>query len=68
MFEYLMPTLFVKSYPNTLMDQSCQRGVEQQMQYAAEKNIPWGISEAGYYTFDSFRCINIEHLASPVWV
>ncbi len=24
MFEYLMPTLFMESYPNTLMDESCR--------------------------------------------
>ena len=26
MFEYLMPTLFAESYPNTLLDQSCRGG------------------------------------------
>jgi cyclic beta-1,2-glucan synthetase len=53
MFEYLMPNLFVQSYPGTLMDQSCRVAVEQQIAYAEEKNIPWGISESSYYNFDS---------------
>ncbi|HEU0293088.1 MAG TPA: glucoamylase family protein [Anaerolineales bacterium] len=53
MFEYLMPNLCVESYPNTLMEQSCRVAVEQQMAYASEKNIPWGISESSYYNFDS---------------
>ncbi|HEX2995574.1 MAG TPA: hypothetical protein VHP14_12160, partial [Anaerolineales bacterium] len=42
MFEYLMPPLFVESYPGTLLDQSCRIAIEQQMQYALENGIPWG--------------------------
>jgi len=65
MFEYLMPALFVESYPNTLMDQSCRVAVEQQMQYAVEKNIPWGTSEAGYYTFDSVQVYQYRAFGIP---
>ncbi|MGE5642253.1 MAG: cellobiose phosphorylase, partial [Byssovorax cruenta] len=53
MFEYLMPNLFVESYPNTLIDQSSRIAVEQQIEYASEKKIPWGISESSYYNFDA---------------
>ena len=31
MFEYLMPPLFLESYPNTLMDESCRVAIEQQI-------------------------------------
>jgi len=48
MFEYLMPTLFMKSYPKTLLDQSCRSVVNRQRDYATELDVPWGISESAY--------------------
>lgn len=48
MFEYLMPLLFMKSYPKTLLDQSCISVVERQIEYASELHVPWGISESAY--------------------
>ena len=53
MFEYLMPLLFMKSEQGTLLDQSCQAAVQQQIVYGRQKHTPWGISEAGYYHFDA---------------
>jgi cyclic beta-1,2-glucan synthetase len=65
MFEYLMPTLLLKSYPDTLLDQSCRAAVEQQMTYAAEKNIPWGISESAYYNFDANQIYQYQAFGVP---
>ena len=65
MFEYLMPNLFMESYPNTLMDQSCRVAIEQQMKYAAEKNIPWGTSEASYYNFDAQQIYQYQAFGVP---
>ncbi|HET6822862.1 MAG TPA: glucoamylase family protein, partial [Anaerolineales bacterium] len=65
MFEYLMPKLFLESYPNTLMDESCQAAIEQQIRYAAEKNIPWGISEASYYNFDAQQIYQYQAFGVP---
>ncbi|HMD81049.1 MAG TPA: glucoamylase family protein, partial [Anaerolineales bacterium] len=65
MFEYLMPTLFAESYPNTLLDQSCEAAVEEQIQYAAEKGIPWGISEASYYGFDAVQIYQYRAFGVP---
>jgi cyclic beta-1,2-glucan synthetase len=48
MFEYLMPLLFMKTYPKTLLDQSCRSIVHRQIEYATELGVPWGISESGY--------------------
>jgi cellobiose phosphorylase len=48
MFEYLMPLLFMKSYPKTLLDQSCRGVVGRQRDYAGELHVPWGISESAY--------------------
>ncbi|MEG1363054.1 MAG: glucoamylase family protein [Clostridia bacterium] len=44
-FEYYTPYLFNKSYEHTLIDQTCKYV---QQKYLKNKNIPWGISEAGY--------------------
>jgi cyclic beta-1,2-glucan synthetase len=65
MFEYLMPNLFAESYPNTLLDQSCRAAVEQQIQYAAENGIPWGISEASYYGFDAVQVYQYRAFGLP---
>jgi cyclic beta-1,2-glucan synthetase len=65
MFEYLMPNLFVESYPGTLMDQSCRAAVEQHIQYAAEHNIPWGTSEASYYNFDVLQVYQYQAFGIP---
>jgi cyclic beta-1,2-glucan synthetase len=62
MFEYLMPLLWMKSYPNTLLDQTTQAAVRSQRKYAESKSIPWGISEAscakingaGHYHYEAF--------------
>ena len=65
MFEYLMPNLFMESYPSTLMDESCRVAVEEQIGYAAEKNIPWGISEASYYNFDAQQVYQYQAFGVP---
>ncbi|MGC2160275.1 MAG: glucoamylase family protein [Silvibacterium sp.] len=48
MFEYLMPSLWMRSYPDTLIARSISAAVEIQRQFARPLNIPWGISESGY--------------------
>jgi len=52
MFEYLMPSLLMRTYKGTLLDQTCREVVRAQIAYGRHKNVPWGISEAGYYGFD----------------
>ena len=52
MFEYLMPTLFMRSYVGTLLHESAMAAVEVQIAYGRRKGVPWGISESGYYAFD----------------
>ncbi len=55
MFEYLMPPLLMNSYPGTLLAQSGQAVVDHQIAYGDAHNVPWGISESGFYTFDNAR-------------
>ncbi len=52
MFEYLMPSLFLHSYPGTLLSESANGAVQHQIAYGKAKGVPWGISESGYYRFD----------------
>ncbi len=48
MFEYLMPSLWMRSYPDTLVSRTLYAAVEVQQAYGREHRIPWGISESGY--------------------
>ena len=52
MFEYLMPLLLMRSYPGTLLEQTCRRVVEKQIRYGRERRVPWGISESAYDLVD----------------
>ena len=52
MFEYLMPNLFTRTYPETLLYQTSLGVVQAQIDYGAQNKVPWGISESAYYMFD----------------
>ena len=52
LFEYLMPQLVLKSYPETLLDQSCRSAVRRQVEYGRQRGVPWGISESGFNAVD----------------
>ena len=44
MFEYLMPALWMRTYPNTLLERSKLVAVQVQRDHAAAKKVPWGFS------------------------
>lgn len=48
MFEYLMPSLFLRSDPATLLGESETSAVAIQRQYGTQRGVPWGISESGF--------------------
>ena len=49
MFEYLMPALWMRAYPDTLVTRTLDSVVHIQRAYASEQGgIPWGVSECGY--------------------
>ena len=52
MFEYLMPALWMRTYPGTLLDRSRHAAVETQREFTALQRIPWGISESAYAVRD----------------
>ena len=53
-FEYFMPMIFMKSYSNTLLDESYHFAYFCQKEYMKEVNgnLPWGISESAYAELD----------------
>jgi hypothetical protein len=53
MFEYLMPQLVMPSYQNTLLYQTNKATIKRQIEYAAQREVPWGISESGYNMVDA---------------
>ena len=46
MFEYLMPSLWMRNYPDTIIDRSMKAAVRSQREYARHRGVPWGISES----------------------
>jgi len=68
MFEYLMPALWLRSYPQTLLENTQQAAVFAQQMYADEKRIPWGISECAYAQVEDngaygYRAFGVPQLA-----
>jgi len=52
MFEYLMPWQLMKTLPGTVWDSTYKGIVQKQIDYADERDVPFGISESGFYAFD----------------
>ena len=52
MFEYLMPALVMRAPALSLLDHTYRLVVARQMSYAAERGVPWGISESAFNARD----------------
>ena len=65
MFEYLMPTLWMRGYQNTLLERSARAAVLAQEQYAAERRVPWGISESAYARRDAAGSYQYQAFGVP---
>ena len=59
-----MPLLLMRSFPGTLLDQSCRASVRRQIEYGDEHGMPWGISESAYAVTD--RAGNYQYKAFGV--
>jgi cyclic beta-1,2-glucan synthetase len=53
MFEYMMPTLWMQTSPETLLAQSLPLVVTAQRQFIGRRRMPWGISEASHSERDA---------------
>src|SRR5262245_65383806 len=59
MFEYLMPALIMWTYPATLLTETYETIIDEQMAYGSRRNVPWGISESAYNAQD--RELNYQY-------
>lgn len=64
MFEYLMPLLIMKSYKNTLLDETYSFVIRSQKKYGKQRSIPWGASESGFNSLD----INLDYQYKAIGV
>jgi cyclic beta-1,2-glucan synthetase len=61
-FEYLMPFLWIRTYPNTLLERAARGAIRAQRRFVDGLGIPWGISESacnqrnpdGHYRYHAF--------------
>ncbi len=53
MFEYLMPMLVMREWPNTLLAETYHTVTARQIAYARDLGIPWGVSESAFNAKDS---------------
>jgi cyclic beta-1,2-glucan glucanotransferase len=65
MFEYLMPLLLMRTYPGTLLDQSCRMAIRKQVRYGRERHVPWGISESAYDLTDRLGNYQYKEFGVP---
>jgi hypothetical protein len=65
MFEYLMPALWMRSYPDTMMDQTLRAAVRCQREYGRRNNVPWGISETAFSKRDPHGTYNYRAFGVP---
>ncbi len=68
MFEYLMPTLWMRHYPRTILEQSSRAAVDIQRAYGRRMRFLWGVSESAYSVTDAdgfyqYRAFGLPSLA-----
>ncbi|MEX2283856.1 MAG: glucoamylase family protein [Gemmatimonadota bacterium] len=52
MFEYLMPSLVMRSWPHTLLDHTYRGALYRQIAHGRTHRVPWGMSESAYAVRD----------------
>ena len=65
LFEYLMPLLLMRTYPGTLLDESCHLALRRQIEYAGTRGVPWGISESAYNLVDRYGTYQYKAFGVP---
>lgn len=64
MFEYLMPVLLMRSYRNTLLDETYSFVIKSQKKYGKQRGMPWGTSESSFNSLD----INLDYQYKAIGV
>ena len=65
MFEYLMPLLVMRSYANTLLDESYSFVIKSQIKYGRQKEMPWGFSESCFNALDRNQDYQYKAIGVP---
>ncbi len=68
MFEYLLPAVWMRWYPETLLQRSMEAAVGIQRSHGAEHRVPWGVSECAFAVQDEngvygYRAFGVPSLA-----
>lgn len=64
MFEYMMPHLLLPVYEDSMSAEALRFVIYCQKQRVKDRNVPWGISESGFYAFDA--ALNYQYKAHGV--
>lgn len=65
LFEYLMPNLWMRAHPNTLLHESGRAAIQFHANMELLKDQPWGISEAAFGDRDPNRLFQYEGFGAP---
>ena len=65
MFEYLMPSLLMRSHKGTLLAQTEERVADAQIAYGKQTRSPWGISESAYARLDAQQTYQYRAFGVP---
>ena len=65
MFEYLMPSLLMRSREGTLLAQTCELVVDAHIAYGKETGAPWGISESAFARVDAQQTYQYQSFGVP---
>ena len=52
MFEYLMPALVMRAPEESVLSETARLVVRRQIEYGAERGVPWGVSESAFNARD----------------
>ena len=65
MFEYLMPSLLLRSHGNSLLDKATNEAVAIQIKYGRKRRVPWGISESAFSDLDTEKTYQYKAFGVP---
>ena len=65
MFEYLMPLLVMRSFPETLLDESCRMAVRRQIDYGLDARHAVGHLRVGLHRRRSRRQLSVQGVRRP---
>jgi len=66
LFEYLMPGLYTKTPERSLLEKACRQAIRLHKEFGDRHELPWGISESGYYQLDEQRHYQYRSFGVPL--